>query len=311
MANHIHMNQLSVHFPVNNGVVKAVDQVDLTMHEGEITGIIGESGCGKSVLGMALMGLLPRYAKTDGEIWFQEENLMRISKKKMRNIRGRGIGLIPQNPADSLNPVRKIKTQLLESIRLAKITPKDAKHKLETLLVNFGFDKAQVPRIQNAYPYELSGGMQQRVVSAMGIASNPQWILADEPSKGLDWALRTQLYASLELVRKSTSGMIIITHDLILAETLCDSVAVMYSGEIIEKGKNILKKPRHPYTQGLLNSLPSNGMKSMAGIAPSPQEQLVGCKFAKRCPHRMERCLNEHPVAFGNAIEMVRCFLYD
>lgn len=310
MANNIRMEGLTVYFPVQNGTVKAVDHLDILIREGEITGIIGESGCGKSVLGMALIGLLPSYAKIGGKIWYQDRDLLQLSTKEMRLLRGREIGLIPQNPADSLNPVRKIRGQLLEALRLCGRDRKREEAEIRDLLESFGFTKKETIQVENAYPFALSGGMQQRVAAAMGLASKPGWVLADEPSKGLDWELRRQMYATLKLARKKASGMIMITHDLVLAQTLCDSVAVMYSGEIIEKGKNVLKHPRHPYTRGLLNSLPGKDMKVMAGSAPSPQKEPPGCKFALRCPCRQEKCEKERPGCTGDQDEMVRCFLY-
>ncbi len=310
MANNIKIEGLTVHFPVQNGTVKAVDHLNILIREGEITGIIGESGCGKSVLGMALIGLLPSYAKVGGKIWLQDRDLLQLSAKEMRLLRGREIGLIPQNPADSLNPVRKVRGQLLEALRLRGKDRKKEESVIRDLLEGFGFTKEEVIQVENAYPFALSGGMQQRLVAAMGLASRPRWILADEPSKGLDWELRRQMYAALKLAKKKTSGMIMITHDLVLAQTLCDSVAVMYSGEMIEKGKNVLKHPRHPYTRGLLDSLPGKNMKVMEGCAPSPQNEPFGCKFALRCPCRQEKCEKERPGCTGDKDEMVRCFLY-
>lgn len=306
----IKLKGLSVYFTVASGTVKAVDQVDMLIKEGEITGIIGESGCGKSVLGMALLGLLPSYAKVSGEIWYKEQNLLTLNSKDRRLIRGREIGFIAQNPAGSLNPVLKVKGQLLEALRLRGGDKKNEEAQLSTLLQSFGFTEAEAARVENAYSFELSGGMQQRVIAAMGLASGPRWVLADEPSKGLDAELRGQMYSTLRLAKEKTSGILIITHDLALASTLCNSVAVMYSGEIVEKGKSVLISPKHPYTRGLINSLPGKDMKVMEGIAPSPGDSFPGCKFAPRCPSRLERCERERPRSFGDEGEMVRCFLY-
>ncbi|MDO5425679.1 MAG: ABC transporter ATP-binding protein [Eubacteriales bacterium] len=306
MTYDIQVKNAQVYFPVEKGHVKAVDQVSVTFREGQITGLIGESGCGKSVLGMYLLGLLPPYAKVSGEIWYQGKNLEALNQKERRQIRGRELGLIPQNPGDSLNPVRRIRGQIQEAVNLT-----EEKTGVSSLLERFGFSKEQVPRVERAYPFALSGGMQQRAVAAMGVASNPKWILADEPSKGLDMTLREQMYETLALIRKQkVKGMLIITHDLVLAEKLCGQVAVMYAGQILEMGGNVLEEPLHPYTKGLLDSLPERGMHPMKGIAPAPGDELKGCKFAPRCPYAGARCEKEQPQAFQAGERKVRCFRY-
>ena len=301
-----------MYFPVKSGYVRAVDGISATFKEGEITGIIGESGCGKSVLGMYLLGMLPDYAVKSGEIWYDGKNLETFSKKERRRIRGRELGLIPQNPGDSLNPVRKVGGQIWEAARL-RDSSGEKKETVQKLLEIFGFQKDTAKRVAGAYPFELSGGMQQRAVAAMGTASGAKWILADEPSKGLDMTLRRQMYDTLRLVRdRKVKGMLIITHDLVLAEKLCDQVAVMYAGQILEKGpsRKVLKDPAHPYTQGLLDSLPSRGMHPMKGIAPAPHEKLSGCRFAPRCPYVSDRCLQSESEEMEVRGRKVRCFQY-
>ena len=299
-----------VHFSVRDGLVKAVDHVTATFSAGEITGLIGESGCGKSVLGMAILGLLPSYARTEGGIWLEGRNLLALKPGQLRKLRGREIGLIPQNPADSFNPVRRIKGQIMEGLWVGKKEKADSAT-VEGLLELFGFTAVDADRVMRSYPFALSGGMLQRAVAAMGTASQPEWILADEPSKGLDEALRTQLYDTLAQVKKrGMKGMIIITHDLELASVLCDRLAVMYSGEIVEMGKEILTSPRHPYTRGLLASLPENGMKPMRGSAPAPGDEISGCKFASRCPEAEKRCFLEKPGSYPLEDRAVRCFQY-
>ncbi|MEM5817505.1 MAG: oligopeptide/dipeptide ABC transporter ATP-binding protein, partial [Desulfitobacterium hafniense] len=173
----------------------------------------------------------------------------------------------------------------------------------------FGF--ADPKRIMAAYPFELSGGMQQRVLCALGISCTPRWVLADEPTKGLDLALREQVYENLLKVKEQgVEGMLIITHDLVLAETLCDGVAVMYSGEIVEWGQNSLREPLHPYTQAFLESLPGKGMKPLPGAPPAPWDHPPGCKFAPRCAQCTARCTTERPGVYVREGKMVRCFLY-
>lgn len=311
----IRFQELAVRFPVRTGFVAAVDGVTAVFRSGEITGIIGESGCGKSVLAMALLGLLPSYACVSGDIWLGGQRLFSLSPKQMRELRGRKIGLIAQNPADSLNPVRKIKGQLLESLRLNEngvMGEGELGLKSIRLFMELGFTKAQACRVLKSYPFQLSGGMQQRAIAAMGIASGASWVLADEPSKGLDAKLRQQMYATLREVKKRRAeGMILITHDIELAKTVCDRVAVMYSGQLVEMGKNVLKAPRHPYTEGLINSLPSKGMAAMKGIAPAPGELFNGCKFAPRCPLAAKACSRVRPKEHEDDGGMVRCLLYD
>ncbi len=306
----IELKDVMVHFKVEEGTVRAVDHVNVRFADGEITGIIGESGCGKSVLAMSILGLLPSYAGTGGEIWLDGEDLLKLSPGQMRRIRGRKIGLIPQDPADSFNPVRKIRGQIKESLVISE-SRDDHSESTKRLLEYFGFSKEDSVRVMNSYPFELSGGMLQRAIAAMGTASAPEWIIADEPSKGLDEALRKQLYDTLAAVRDSgIKGMIIITHDLDLAYSLCDRLAVMYAGQIVEMGKGVLDDPKHPYTQGLIASLPENGMHPMAGSAPAPWDELTGCRFAPRCPFARQECYEFLPENYELSDRIVRCFNY-
>lgn len=309
-VNDIKVQDAVVNFFVPNGKVRAVDHVSLVFRYGEITGIIGESGCGKSVLGLSILGLLPPYAEVSGQILYQNQDLMALCDHQMRKIRGRQIGWIPQNPNESLNPVIKIKRQIKESLRLTRKSSQGGDNEIVSLLQRFGFQDSI--RVSRSYPFELSGGMQQRVTSAMGIACSPKWVIADEPTKGLDKALREQTCDTLASIKnQGVKGMIIITHDIELAKKLCDSVAVMYSGQILEKGENVVDKPLHPYTQALIASLPENGMNVMPGSAPAPGEDFIGCRFAPRCKHCMEQCTKQSPMPFYKDGGMVRCFLYD
>ena len=309
-----------VHFRVANGHVKAVDHITTTFKNGKITGLIGESGCGKSVLGMYILGLLPSYAKTEGKILYGGHDLCSLNAEERRQIRGRILGLIPQNPGDSLNPSRRVRGQIGEALALLKRRrtrsyEEEEKEGLPTpvdMLERYGFTREAAERVALSYPFQLSGGMQQRCVVAMGTASDPEWILADEPSKGLDMTLREQLYDTLRAVREQNTekGMLIITHDLVLADTLCDEIAVMYAGQIMEKGENVLHSPLHPYTKGILASLPENGMHPMKGIAPSPGDILPGCRFAPRCPFAREECGRKEPEEIDTGNGKVRCYLY-
>ncbi|MHB8072831.1 ABC transporter ATP-binding protein [Desulfosporosinus fructosivorans] len=308
-SNDIVLQDATVHFAVSSGSVQAVDHVFATFYSGQITGLIGESGCGKSILGLAILGLLPSSAQVGGDIFYGGINIVKASPQQLRSLRGRKIGLIPQNPGDSLNPVRRIGVQLDEALMIVEKNLKHRRLKADSLLRSFGFSDPE--RILRSYPFELSGGMQQRVLCAIGISCSPGWVLADEPTKGLDRDLREQVYETLFSMRlQGVDGMIVITHDLVLAEKLCDCVAVMYSGEILEMGQDVLKTPLHPYTQAFLDSLPRNGMKPMPGRPPQPGESFAGCKFEPRCRHSTRRCRVEKPASFQRGSRIVRCFLY-
>lgn len=255
----IGVKELSVEFILPNQRVKVLDNFNINFEENKITGIIGESGSGKSVLGMAMLGILPNYADVKGKICFENQEFDYKSKEQLA-ILGNKLGFIPQNPQESLNPSRKIRSQLSDVLKL-KYKGKEIKEQSYKLLGDMGFDN--IEKILNSYPYELSGGMQQRVLSAISIALSPDWIIADEPTKGLDKELCGQVADTLKnLKQMGTKGMIVITHDLNLAELLCDEIYVMYNGKVVDFGKSdILKKPTHLYTKGLVEAMPENLLK--------------------------------------------------
>ncbi|MBS5198213.1 MAG: ABC transporter ATP-binding protein [Clostridiales bacterium] len=297
----IDIKHMNVTFQTSNGEISIIRNLSVCFREKKITGLIGESGSGKSVIGMSVLRLLPQTATVDGECWIDGENLFHLSEKDMCKIRGKKIALIPQNPNQSLNPVIKIGKQLCEN------TEKSQKD-IQNLLQELGL--MQTGKIVKKYSFEMSGGMNQRVVTAMGLCKNPKWIIADEPTKGLDAVLRKQVYQILKIISESRiKSMLLITHDLKLAEKLCDNVCVLYGGEIVEQGiaQEVLKKPFHPYTEGLLNSLPSKGMKP---IPCFEREVGQGCIFYSRCEKAMERCRKQKPEEYNQAGRKVRCFLY-
>jgi len=303
------MENAVVHFKVASGAVRAVDQVSVRFEAGKITGLIGESGCGKSVLGLSILGLLPSYACFAGDIVYDGLHILSAPQKELRALRGRKIGFIPQSSADSLNPTRRIGSQLDEALRLVEKNAQRRRMRAVELLRGFGFDDPE--RILRAYPFELSGGMQQRALCAIGVCCSPRWVLADEPTKGLDKDLCQQAQEMLRSLHKfGADSMLVITHDLSFAENLCDIVAIMYAGQIVEMGEQVLKNPRHPYTQAYLSALPRNGMHPMAGAPPAPGYELPGCRFASRCPYVVERCRIECPDAYTGEAGMVRCFLH-
>lgn len=306
MVNDIQVRDLYVYFPVEQGLVKAVDGISIDFKWGQFTAIIGESGCGKSVLGQALLNILPGYVQQQGSIMYQECDV--LHGKLPDKFYGLEFGIVPQNPGDSLSSTRKIAKQMQDILDVAGISDDDNAVKIQWLQF-FGLE--DTARILEAYPYELSGGMQQRVLCAMSCMCRPKWILADEPTKGLDEKVCGVVYENLQKIKNTCRcGMVIITHDLKLARGVCDRVAVMYSGQILEAGCDIFTKPLHPYTQAFMASLPQNGFQPMAGTAPSPTDTLAGCKFAPRCPYVSERCLKKVPPVYKAGDTMVRCFLY-
>ncbi len=303
------LKKLSVHFAAFSGLIRAVDGVDAVFSKGHITGILGESGCGKSVLGLGILGLLPSYARVGGEILYGDTNMLKADPRWLRIFRGRGIGLIPQNPSESLNSARRIGAHLDEAMLNLSGSGRERKARAEALLRSFGFEEPS--RIMRAYPFELSGGMQQRVLCAIGVACSPQWVLADEPTKGLDFDLRGQVCDTLLSLRQhGVGGMLVITHDLALAENVCDTVAIMYGGEILETGRETIRNPRHPYTKDFLEALPKNGMRPIPGMPPEIGDKTAGCKYAPRCKYRKNCCDYEKPPSVETEGSTVRCFLY-
>lgn len=288
----IKVERLTVSFGENC----AVNDLSVCFHNSQVTGIIGESGSGKSLLGMSILGLISSEADIRGSIIFKNKDLIKADSKSMRSLRGRVIGLIPQNPADSLNKVLKIGTQVSEGIKAhSKCTRKDAEGKAERLIKSFQFNDSK--RIMDSYPFQLSGGMKQRIVSAIGLSCSPEWLIADEPTKGLDAILRGQVYDLLEDISKNKiKSMIIITHDLSLAKRICQKIIVMYRGHIVEEGlaEDIISNPMHPYTRGLIDALPSRGMRAMPFSMGTDIKQ--GCIFADRCPKLRDNCLKEKPM---------------
>lgn len=314
MDSDIIVHNLTVMFHTENGTVKAVEDVNTVFQYGKITGLIGESGSGKSVLGMSLLQMLPNSAEIRGECLYNGQNLLQIKPEEIRAIRGREIALIPQNPAESLNSVRRIRRQLTEAVTAHdKVKQSEAEKRAKELLVRFGFDKPG--EILDSYSFQMSGGMNQRIISVLGLMNRPNWIIADEPTKGLDSILRKQVYQTLrDIAAHDTSSMILITHDITLAEKLCDYIIVLYAGRVLEQGPaaQVLQNPQHPYTKGLIASQPSKGMHPIGGVIPGRERQTNGCNFYPRCHCAEERCGKNRPAEFpcGNGSQ-ARCFLYD
>jgi peptide/nickel transport system ATP-binding protein len=294
---------LRTEFRTDEGTIPAVDGVDLYIRPGEILGVVGESGCGKSVTSLSVMRLIPSPpGKVVGEILFEGSNLLTHSEKKIRQIRGNDIAMIFQEPMTSLNPVYTIGEQIGEALRLhMKVSKKEAKRRAIEIL-----QKVNIPRageIVDEYPHQLSGGMRQRVMIAMAMSCNPKLLIADEPTTALDVTIQAQI---LDLMRQLNqdlqTAILFITHDLGVVAEMCHRVVVMYAGKVVEEGevKTIFRNPKHPYTQGLIKSIPKLREKqqrlySIPGNVPNPAQMPTGCRFAPRCEYVMDRCRTEQP----------------
>ena len=308
------LDHVSTAFQSRSGLVKAVCDVNFTVTAGQIVGLVGETGCGKSVLGQSILRLLPPSAVTSGQILFEGKDLAAMNGEEIRAIRGKKIAYINQNPTEALNPVLKIGTQLIESLRVCGgLGKKEAKaHALE-ILASLSFDDPA--DIMKKYPMELSGGMKQRALTAMAMGGKPPFLIADEPTKGLDALIRGQVIQSLmKFVEFTGCSGLIITHDLKFASAMCDTLALMYAGEIVEFGptKKLFSAPKHPYLSGLLASMPQNGMHVLKGSSCSLIDMPPGCRFADRCEHATEACRARHPeMRSVGEDRTVRCLRYD
>ena len=301
---------LRVYFNARGRIIKANNGVDLDIRENEILGLIGETGCGKSILGRAIMGLLSENVEVGGRIIYKGENLLDLSEDRMRQIRGREIAMMLQNPSTSLNPVLTVGEQIAEVYRYHNgATREEAKRKASNMLELVGVDSKRMCE----YPHQFSGGMKQRVMIAIGLALNPRILIADEPTTGLDSSMKNQVLDLMsELIRSRDMSMLLITHDLEVARRMCDRIAVMYAGELVEiaPAEKILSEPKHPYTQGLLDSLPRMGLKPIPGASPSLSSPPRGCKYHPRCRYKGDECSEKHPDMIRLEDSYVRCILY-
>lgn len=304
------ITDLMVQFPTKDGLVKAANTIDLELEEGEKLGLIGETGSGKTVLGLAIVRLLSG-AEVEGQIEYRGRDLLELDEDEMRKMRGREISVIFQNP-NSLNPVLKVGDQIAESIRLSRgSNARGAKRKAVQMIEAAGIPNAEL--WADRYPHQFSGGMKERAMIALGLACNPRLIIADEPTKGLDTSVKAQV---VELMRDLTKdkSLLFITHDLAAAAEICDRIAVMYGGEIIElaRTEEIFGDPLHPYTEGLLRSLPIMGMRPIRGMSPSLIDLPSGCRFHPRCDWASKACTRMHPPLVEAKVgHHVRCFRYD
>jgi len=291
--------------------VHAVSDVSLSLAEGEILALVGESGCGKSVIAHAVARLLPPSAVVSGSIRFQGRDLLSLPEGEMVGVRGNRIGIILQNPSLALNPLHTVGRQVAEPLRVHRGEGKGrALQGAARALSGLGF--ADPERTMALYPSMCSGGMNQRFVTAASTVLDPPFLIADEPTKGLDRERVGEIAEGLErLARERGAALLLITHDLRVAGSVADRVAVCYAGEIVEAGPagSVLSAPRHPYTRGLIGSTPEGGFVPIPGLSPSPISPPPGCRFHPRCPHSTERCALEHPVPVRIGDHDVRCLL--
>jgi peptide/nickel transport system ATP-binding protein len=289
------VENLNVSFRTSRGTVRANENIFLEIKEGEILGLIGETGCGKTTLGKALLRLLSGNASLEGKIVYRGRNLLDLPERKMRELRGKEIGLMFQSPLTCLNPVLPVGKQIAEIYRYHEgMGKKEAGKKAGEMLDLVGISSLR----GSEYPHQFSGGMLQRVMVSIGLALRPRLLIADEPTKGLDPEMKLQIAEMIVgIVRKGNSSMLLITHDLELANMFSDRVAIMYAGEIVEIGKtaSVISNPKHPYTFDLLHSLPEKGLKTVSGQPPSLVFASSGCKYHPRCRQRMGTCSTMHP----------------
>ncbi len=313
----LEVRNLAVAFPTDEGPAYAVKELNFRLEPKTVLGLVGESGCGKSMTSLAILGLVPKPGYLEsGQILFEGQDLTQLSEESLRRIRGAKIALIPQDPLTSLNPVYTIGNQMNEVLMLHQgLGEAQATQRTVELL-----DLVRLPNARdriNDYPHQFSGGMRQRVMIAMALSCNPALLIADEPTTALDVTVQAQILALMKDIQKEfETAIILITHDLGVVAEMCDEVAVMYAGRIVEEApvRKLFKNPLHPYTQGLLNSLPTTErtrLKPIEGQPPSLTEIPVGCSFAPRCPHRMDICTTVFPdTTVMDGLQEVRCYLY-
>ena len=311
----LEIKDLTIRYHTSDGIVSAVTNLDIGIGEGETLGLVGETGAGKTTTALGIMSLIPDPPGRveSGEILFDGEDLLKKTDAEMQKIRGNEISMIFQDPMTALNPIMTINRQITEVVRLHNDCSRyDAKKRADEILELVG-----IPSSRGAdYPHQFSGGMKQRVVIAMGIACSPKLIIADEPTTALDVTIQAQVLEMMyELKEKLKTSMLLITHDLGVVAEICDHVAIMYAGEIVEKGtlEHIFDNYAHPYTIGLFGSLPSldkdvKRLSPIAGLMPDPSNLPAGCRFHPRCPHATEKCAADIPVAAEvEPGHMVRC----
>jgi peptide/nickel transport system ATP-binding protein len=314
-ANTLEVQDLQTHFFTRAGVVKAVDGVSFEVRPGEVLGLVGESGCGKTVTGFSILGLVdPPGRIVGGRIVFDGKDLLQLEEEQMRAIRGARIAMVFQDPMMTLNPVLRIDTQMVEAVRAHQDV--DASEALK--IAREALQRVGIPAAESrlrSYPHQFSGGMRQRVAIAIALLNRPKLIIADEPTTALDVTIQAQiLYEAQKLCRESGTALIWITHDLSVVAGLADRICVMYAGRIVEQGSvdEVLDAPLHPYTHGLIGSVPSRNrrgapLEQIPGMTPALLNLPPGCAFRSRCPRAAAACTEEPRLEARNG-RLVRCF---
>ena len=317
MNDFLRIEGLTVEYRSGSRHIRAVNELDLRVGEGEVLGVVGETGAGKTTTALSILRILPDPPARvlGGKVIFRDRDLFRLSEREMRAIRGGEIAMIFQDPMTSLDPVKTVGDQICEMILLHQhCSKKEAWEKAGDMLETVGIDRDRA----GEYPHQFSGGMKQRVVIAIALSCKPSLLIADEPTTALDVTIQAQILELMkELKKKYQSSMIMITHDLGIVAEICDNVAIMYAGGVLEYGSvlDIYKDPRHPYTRALFDSIPDlsrsqDRLKVITGLPPDPADIPAGCPFHPRCPHCTERCRTEKPEAARlNGRHWVKCFL--
>ncbi|MFJ5764771.1 ABC transporter ATP-binding protein [Lysinibacillus sp. NPDC093210] len=316
----LEVKNLQTYFYSSEGVAKAVDGVSFTLHKGETLGIVGESGCGKSMTSLSLLRLVPSPPGKiiNGEILLNNTDLLKISEEELRKIRGNKISMIFQEPMTSLNPVLTVGEQIAETIRLHQgLSRKEAWQQAVEMIRLVGIPAPEKRAKQE--PYQLSGGMRQRIMIAMALACTPDVLIADEPTTALDVTIQAQIIDIIRNLQQQLGmSIIFITHDLGVVSEICDKIAVMYAGQVVEEGStdSLFAKPLHPYTNGLIQSLPKlyedqEELSTIHGTVPSPYHYPNGCRYAERCPFATELCRAQQPELITvESDKKVRCWMY-
>ncbi|MFH1907258.1 MAG: ABC transporter ATP-binding protein [Chloroflexota bacterium] len=314
----LEVRDLFLEFKTSRGRLKALNGISFDVQPGEVFGLVGETGCGKTVTGLSVLRLLPKSALvTRGQIIFEDVELLNLSQSEIESVRGKKIAMIFQDPSTSLNPVFTVGAQIERVIRQhMKVTKQQASAQAREALV--AVELPDVDRIMGSYPHQLSGGMQQRVMIAMALSCNPRLLIADEPTTSLDVTIQAQILKLLrDLQKKFDVSVILITHNLGIIAQTCDRLAVLYGGRVAENGstREIFNNPQHPYTRGLMNAIPRPGsrgkkMAAIPGTVPTNPGALTGCAFAPRCEFALERCRTESPpVVQVGTNHLSACFL--
>jgi peptide/nickel transport system ATP-binding protein/oligopeptide transport system ATP-binding protein len=314
------VRDLRVGFTVDEGYLRAVDGVSLDVAEGETLGLVGESGCGKSVTALSLLRLIPQPPGQieSGSVHFRGRDLLTLSAAELRSVRGREISLIFQEPQQAFSPLHRIGDQLVEALQFHQpISRPDALCLSREWLTRVGLGDSD-ERLRS-YPHQLSGGMLQRIMIVMALFLNPALVIADEPTTALDVTIQAQIFSLMKTLKEDRTALMLITHDLGAVWEMCDRVAVMYASRIVETGQvaDLFARPAHPYTRALMQSIPSldnpeERLEVIPGHVPSPLAYPVGCRFRDRCPHAFDRCRKDYPPDYSKPDGgIVACFLAD